>query len=140
MAGPPGAPQYPPAYPQAYPQGPQAQYPPAYGMQPGPYQQPYPVVVNAPTSSKAVTSLVLGIVGIFICPLICSVLAMVIGRQAKEEIARSMGTVGGYSLANAGYILGVIGLVIYGLFLAFYIVIFIIAASSSSTLMLPLFM
>ncbi|HEX2054232.1 MAG TPA: DUF4190 domain-containing protein [Actinomycetota bacterium] len=81
--------------------------------------QPPPVVQPAqPNNSKAVTSLVLGIVGlvIWIIPLIgyfialgCAIAAIVLGSKAKKEISASGGTQGGAGLATAGFVLGWIG-------------------------------
>jgi hypothetical protein len=63
------------------------------------------------TPGKATAALVLGIVGLFICPLVCSVLAIVFGTQAKNEIDRDP-SLGGRGLAQAGFVLGIVGLVI----------------------------
>jgi hypothetical protein len=72
-------------------------------------------------SALAVISLVSGIVGITLFPLIGSVVAIISGRSAKREIDESGGTLGGYNLAQAGLILGWIGLVftILGFVIAF---------------------
>ncbi|MGH2959815.1 MAG: DUF4190 domain-containing protein, partial [Solirubrobacterales bacterium] len=47
------------------------------------------------SSSKATTSLIFGIVGLLICPLICSIVALVTGYQAKSEIENSGGAMAG---------------------------------------------
>ena len=96
----------PPEYPQNQPPGPNqppppGQYPP--GPPPGQYppaQYPpgqYPVAPVAPTSSKATTSLILGIP------------AMIVARQAKREIRESQGRLGGEGYATAGFVTGLIG-------------------------------
>jgi hypothetical protein len=89
--------------------GPQA---PATAHRPGVQQQ---------TPGNAVASLVLGILGLVLCPIICSVIAIVLGRQAKEQIERDPNLTGS-GLATAGYIMGIVGLAIYGLLLAFWII------------------
>ena len=61
------------------------------------------------TSGKATASLVLGIAGFLVFPLVCSILAIVLGNQAKQEIAADP-RLGGESAANAGVILGWIGI------------------------------
>ena len=71
-----------------------------------------PAGASAPTPGKATAALVLGIVGIFICPIICSTLALVFGMQARQEIDASGGALGGRGLAQAGFILGIVGLVL----------------------------
>jgi hypothetical protein len=78
--------------------------PPSY---PPPGQFPVPPV--APTSGKAVTSLVLGIVSIVMCGLFLGIPAMIVSRQAKREIAESRGTIGGGGMATAGFVTGLIG-------------------------------
>jgi hypothetical protein len=85
----------------------------------GPYQYP-----NVPRSNgKAVASLVLGIVGIFVCPIIASVLAIIFGYSARTEIAASRGTQSGDSNAVAGIILGCVGLVLYAVGIIIWIMV-----------------
>src|SRR3954451_22884948 len=60
-------------------------------------QQPPP-----PTSGAATASLVLGICGLVVCPFVCSVLALVFGYQAREQIDESDGQLGGGPHAGAG--------------------------------------
>jgi hypothetical protein len=73
------------------------------------------------TPGKATASLVLGILGFIFCPVVCSVLAVVFGQQAKAEIDRNPGMTG-RGQAQAGFILGVVGLVISVLFLLLIII------------------
>ena len=65
--------------------------------------------VAPPASSKATTSLVLGIVSIVMCGLFLGVPAMIVSRQAKQEIAASQGRLGGEGMATAGFVTGLIG-------------------------------
>ena len=65
--------------------------------------------VPPPNSSKATTSLVLGIVSIVLCGLFLGVPAMILSRQAKREIVESQGRLGGDGLATAGFVTGLIG-------------------------------
>jgi hypothetical protein len=53
----------------------------------------------AATASRAVISLVLGVVGIVLCP-ICSPIAWAIGRAAEGELDASGGMLGGRGLAT----------------------------------------
>jgi hypothetical protein len=78
---------------------------------PPPYPPPgqYPVGPVAPNSSKATTSLVLGIVSIVFCGLFLGIPAMIVARQAKREIRESGGRIGGDGLATAGFVTGLIG-------------------------------
>jgi hypothetical protein len=89
------------------------QPPPGFGYEPPRQQQQTP--------GNAVASLVLGIVGLVVCPIICSVLAIVFGQQAKGQIERDP-NLGGAGLAQAGYIMGIVGLVLYGLLILFWII------------------
>jgi mannose/fructose/N-acetylgalactosamine-specific phosphotransferase system component IIC len=69
------------------------------------------------TSGYAVASLVLGIAGLFIFPLIPSILAVIFGSKARDEI-RATPAIGGDGLATAGLVLGWVGiaLTVLGLF------------------------
>jgi hypothetical protein len=64
-----------------------------------------------PTSSKATTSMVLGIVSLVACGLLLGIPAMIVARQAKREIRESQGRLGGEGFATAGFITGLIGTV-----------------------------
>ena len=63
------------------------------------------------TSGNAIVSLVLGITGLFVLPLVLSVLAIVFARRAQAEIGATPG-LGGRGIARAGEILGWIGVAI----------------------------
>ena len=71
------------------------------------------------TSGLAIASLVLGIVGLVLLPLIASVAAIFVGRKARNDLARDP-TLAGEGLAKAGVILGWIGV-------AFIVVTFLVA-------------
>jgi hypothetical protein len=75
-----------------------------------PYYQPVP-----PESGNATAALLLGIAGLFVCPVICSILAIVYGRKAYSEIDASRGYMRGRGQAQAGLILGWVGIALYGL-------------------------
>ena len=62
-----------------------------------------------PTSGKATTSLIIGIVSLVACGLFLGIPAMIVGRQAKREIRESQGRLGGEGLATAGFVTGLIG-------------------------------
>jgi hypothetical protein len=80
------------------------------------------------SNGKATASLILGIIGLIVCPLICSVLAIILGSMAKDEIAASGGYQTGESNAKAGVILGWVGLALG----VIWIIIVVIAAASNS--------
>jgi hypothetical protein len=86
---------------------------------PGTAVQVAPVAVapHVPTNGKAIAAMVLGIV--WMCG-IGSILALVFGYGAKNEIDAAQGTQGGRGMAVAGIVLGWIGVG----FLIMYVVIY----------------
>lgn len=94
---------------------------------------PYPMMAQI-TNSKATASLILGIIGLFMCPVICSVLAIIIGSMAKGEIAASGGYQAGESNAKAGIVLGWIGLALAMVWVVIVIIAIIAAAISNAAL------
>src|SRR4051812_34144193 len=79
-----------------------APYPPPYGFGPPAYSQ------KPPSDSKAVLSLVLGVLSFFVCGL-TGIPAIVLGFSAKSDIRASGGMVGGGGLAMAGIVTGFAG-------------------------------
>jgi hypothetical protein len=67
---------------------------------------------------KATAAMVLGIIGLFCVPLVFSVLALVFGILARNEIDRSGGMYRNRGMATAGIVLGIIGLALGVLFVA----------------------
>ena len=57
--------------------------------------------------------MILGIVGLVLCPILPSILALVFGYMARGEIRRSGGQLGGSGVALAGLILGWVGIGIW---------------------------
>jgi hypothetical protein len=74
------------------------------------YVEPYGHPVASPKSSKATWALVLGLLGIFLLPIVFSILAIVFGVSARGEIDRNP-QIAGRGNATAGVVLGIIGLV-----------------------------
>lgn len=58
------------------------------------------------TSTLAIISLVAGIAGWTVLPLIGSIVAVITGHMAKSEIKEQAGALGGDGLATAGLVLG----------------------------------
>ena len=73
------------------------------------------------TSGAAIASLVLGIVGVTVFPLIPSILALVFGNRARDQMHADP-AVTGEGLATAGVILGWIGVALSVLGLLFFLV------------------
>ena len=82
------------------------------------------------TSGKAIASLILGVGGFLIIPIVLSVLAIILGRSAKREIAERPG-LGGEGLASAGVVLGWIGIA-FGALAVFMLVIALGTVSHSN--------
>ena len=74
-------------------------------------------------------ALVLGIVGVVTCQ-VAAPFALVIGRRAMKEIDASQGSLGGRGMAQAGYILGIIGTVFLALLLVGLLILIPVSISS----------
>lgn len=117
-------PQYPP--PSGSPYGQTPQPPDGYGVLPAGYS-PYgmPVQPQRTTCALAIVSFVCGIAGWILLPVICSILAVVLGHIARREIRNAQGSLSGNGFAITALILGylqlvvsVIVLLVVGLFFA----------------------
>lgn len=73
-----------------------------------PYKQLPPA---APASTLAMVSMISGIVGWVLAPLLGSLVAIITGHMAKREIRESMGRLGGDGMATAGLVLGYLQIV-----------------------------
>jgi len=104
---PPPAPLYGGPPPPQYGAAPQYD-PNAYGQAPGYPQAP------AQTNSKARLSMILALVGLVICGILGPV-AIILSRQATSEIAASGGRQSGAGMAKAGFIIGIIVTVLWGI-------------------------
>jgi hypothetical protein len=85
-----------------------------------------------PNDSQATLSLVLGIIGVLCCFLLAPV-ALFIGNSSRQRIQASGGALGGYGLATAGFVLGIVGTVILGLGIIGLIIRIIVVASTGTT-------
>lgn len=94
---------------------------------------PDPIATLPPTavrtSSKAVSALVLGILGVFVVPLVCSILAIVLGRQAKREIEADP-HLGGDAMATAGTVLGIVGICLFAVGILLFLLLFSVSVQS----------
>lgn len=79
------------------------EYPPSYPTTPG-------------TNTTAIISLIVSLLGVAgVLPFIGSIAGIITGQMAKTEIARSGGMQTGEGLAQAGVIIGWIGLLLWGM-------------------------
>ena len=60
----------------------------------------------APTTSFATTSLIMGVLGWTLIPIVGGIIAVITGHMAKKDIRQSDGLLGGDGIATAGLILG----------------------------------
>lgn len=98
---------------------------------PPPYQPPVAPYASPTTNGLAIASLVCGIAGLTIAAFIGALLAVIFGHIAKKQIAER--GEGGSGMATAGLVTGYIGLGFSVLCGGFYLILIIVAATSSST-------
>ena len=103
---------------------PQQPPPPGWGQQPG---YGYGPPQDHP---KAQTAMILGILGIVCCGFL-SIPAFIIGNNAVKEIDAANGSLGGRSMANAGKIMGIVGMVFLGLGLIYFLGVMAFALGSA---------
>jgi hypothetical protein len=99
-----------------------------------------PPTVSQPASSMAIISLISGVLGLTMLPVIGSIAAVITGFIARREIRESAGALGGDGLATAGMVLGwigigltVVGLCVVGVVFALPVCLGLLAIGSSST-------
>jgi hypothetical protein len=63
-------------------------------------------------SALAILSLITGILGFTLLPIMGSIIAIITGHMAKNEIKKSGGVLTGNGLANAGLVLGYLNILI----------------------------
>ena len=59
-----------------------------------------------PSSTLSLTSLIMGILGWFVIPIVGGIIAVITGHMARKEIRESNGALGGDGMATAGLVLG----------------------------------
>ncbi len=95
---------------------------PGYGAPPPPTGYPAPGGYAVPSSNqKALWSMILGILSLFCCGVLTGIVAVVLSQQAKKEIAASGGMQAGSGQAQAGFVLGIIGIALTVLGLIGYV-------------------
>ena len=78
------------------------------------------------TSGYAIASLILGIAGFVVFPIVPSILAVVFGLKAREEFRRDP-AVAGDGLATAGIVLGWVGIALLAIVLVFVLLLVVLA-------------
>ena len=133
----------PPPPPPPAPAAPPAPVPPApvAATPPPPPAAPLPAYATTPAAGygpsgaalqngSGTTALVTGILGLLCCGLL-SIVAIVTGRKGMR--LADQGLANNRTLAQAGFILGIIGVAIWVVGVVFYAIVFIGAMASSST-------
>jgi len=103
------------------------------GWEPLPGQSGYPPVAGAQDHPKATTAMVLGILGLVLCSFVAP-FAWVTGKRTMDEIDASQGRLGGRGMAQAGYVMGIIGTVLMGLALLMVVGLVLLAIVSAGTM------
>lgn len=91
------------------------------------YSSPAP---SAPNNSTAIISLIAGILGLTLLPTVGSIVAIITGSMAKKEIQQSGGAQGGMGMAQAGIILGWIGIALLVLSICVFGVAMVVTAGA----------
>lgn len=146
----PGPDQQPPGAGQQQPYGQQPGDLPSYGQQAygqeqygqAPYGQPpygqppygYGYAQAPPTEGMAIVVLILAIGSWVICPLIPAIIALVLARTAKENIAASAGMKSGEGIVKAGIIVSWINIAFYalGIIVAGIVIVLAILAANAA--------
>ena len=87
----------------------------------------------APNDSQATLALILGILSVTVCCSIVGPFAFFIGNGSRNRIQASGGTLGGYGMATAGWIMGIIGTVFLALEILYGIILVIAAIANSGS-------
>ncbi len=98
--------------------------------------QSYQAPVNSPLATASLVLSILGLVGVL--PLLGSIIGLILGYMARNDIESSGGTLGGGELAKWGIILGWIGVALALLVCCFIAFVLLIMFGSAEYSMLPL--
>ncbi|HEY9435453.1 MAG TPA: DUF4190 domain-containing protein [Blastocatellia bacterium] len=136
-----GSPQQP--YPYSTPgqgqQQPQQQQPQSYSPYPGyqgypPPQQGYAnqTYPQQGASGRAITSLVLSLVSIFMCGFLTSIPGMILGKMEMNAIRQGQAPSSGDGIAKAGFYIGLVVTILYGLIILGYIFLIALGLAAAS--------
>jgi hypothetical protein len=98
--------------------------------------QPGQYAVGPPTSGLAIAALIVGIVSIIgVCcyavpGLVLGIVAIVLGQKAKSDIRASQGRQAGEGMAKAGFIMGIVSVVLSLLAAAIFVALFALGTMS----------
>lgn len=86
---------------------------------------------SRPRADGAIAALVLGVLGLVICPL-CAPFAWVLGRRAEQAVDASGGRLSGRSEATAGKILGMVACGLTVVLIVLFLVLGLVSAGGGS--------
>ena len=101
--------------------------------QPASGQPAYPPAFSVQDHPKATTAMVLGILGVVLCSFVAP-FAWATGKRTLDEIDAAQGRLGGRGMAQAGYVLGIIGTVLLGVALLMLAAVLLLAVGTSGTM------
>lgn len=105
----------------------------SYGPPPPGGPSMYPTYPSVPANHpRAVTILVLGILGLVCCGVL-GIVAWVMGNTALREIDASGGRIGGRGMVQAGRICGIVATALMILGILFFVVTFAVGGGSGHT-------
>jgi Domain of unknown function (DUF4190)/zinc-ribbon domain len=113
--------------PQNYPP-----YPGYQGYPPPQYGYPNQIYSQQSASGRAITSLVLSVISIVMCALFTSVPGMILGKMEMNAIRQGQAPLAGEGIAKAGFYIGLVVTILYGLVVLGYIFLFIIGIAATS--------
>src|SRR5262245_517088 len=133
-----GSPQQP--YPYSTPgHGQQQQPPQSYSPYPGYQGHPPPQYGYANqaqsqqgASGRAITSLILSIISIFMCGFFTSIPGMVLGKMEMNAIRQGQAPSAGDGIAKAGFYIGLVVTILYGILVLGYIVLIFLGIAAAS--------
>src|SRR5215510_6731101 len=133
-----GPPQQP--YPYSIP-GHGQQHPPPQSYSPHPGYQGYPqpqygyanqTYPQQGASGRAIPSLILSIISIFMCASLTSVPGMILGKMEMNAIRQGQAPPAGEGVAKAGFYIGLVMTILWGLVVLGYIFLFIIGIAAAT--------
>jgi hypothetical protein len=120
-----GQQQQPPQSYSPYP-GYQGYPPPQYGYA----NQTYPQQQGA--SGRAITSLILSIISIFMCALLTSVPGMILGKMEMNAIRKGQAPPAGEGVAKAGFYIGLVMTILWGVVVLCYVFLLILGIAAAT--------
>ena len=102
-------------------------YQPQSALIPAAYSYPAPLA-TAPDHPNAVVSLVLGIAGLVVIPFVLSPIAWIVASRGRRQVAQYPGRWAPGGTLTAGYVLGIIGTVLWSALFALIMLVVVLAA------------